>query len=102
MNDDTVIATLMELVKANTQAINTMSKAVNENAGASATMASEMVHLRATIAGAQRKIGGEIGPMIDKVKETQAALEAERGELRDAKTRGEAARRSGANEGTSS
>jgi len=99
MSDETVIAALMELVKANTAAINTMSQAVNENASASATMASEMVHLRATIAGAQRKIGGEIGPMIDKMKETQAAIQAEKGELLNAKTRSEAAQRSGADEG---
>jgi len=97
-NDD-LLAALMNVVKSNTEAIAKVAAAVEKSAETSSALASEMVALRSTIAGAQKKIGGEIGPMIDRVKQTHSALETERRELMNARTAGKTAERSGSNEG---
>ncbi len=72
-----LLAALVSVVEANTTA---MTKA----AEASQKMASEVRQLRGVITATQRKIGGEIGPAIDRMKETQRALNEEREAAREA------------------
>lgn len=67
---------------------------VESNTKASEKMSSEVRALRRIIAGAQEKIGGEMGRAIDRLKRTQRALDEEREEVRRAGS--EAAKRGGA------
>jgi hypothetical protein len=72
-----LLTMLIGVVESNT-------KAMEKNAGASEKMATEVRGLRRIIAGAQEKIGGEIGARIDHMKETQRLLNLERDAARDA------------------
>ena len=65
------------LISALTGVIERNTEAMQKNAEANHKMAEEVRHLRATIQGAQRKIGGELGPVIDQSKEAHAALARE-------------------------
>jgi hypothetical protein len=51
--------------------------AMEKSAEASEKMASEVRGLRATIQGAQRKIAGELGPVIERGKKAVDDLDAE-------------------------
>ncbi len=55
---------------------------VESNTKASEKMSGEVRALRRIIAGAQEKIGGEIGPAIDRMKKTQRLLNEEREAVR--------------------
>ncbi len=70
-----LLAMLVMVVESNT-------KAMEKAAEASEKMSSEVRALRRIIAGAQEKIGGEIGPQIDRMKETQRLLNEEREAVR--------------------
>jgi hypothetical protein len=94
---DELVDKLLEVIKANTDAMNRVSEAVESDAKASDAMAEQVRKLRGVITATQRKIGGELGPVIDQSKETLRKLNAEREEVRRA--RGEAAQRSGSDAG---
>lgn len=68
---------LIGLVKANTAALEKVAAAVENNAEKNAHLAKRMDRMVATIAGAQRKIGGELGPIIDQGKAAAATLHKE-------------------------
>lgn len=53
------------------------TEALNKSAEASTKMATEVTGLRRTIQAAQHKIGGELGPMIDRQKENEKKLKEE-------------------------
>ena len=57
MSEQKIIDALTGVIERNTDAM-------NRNAEASDKMAEQVKGLRATIQGAQRKIGGELGPII--------------------------------------
>lgn len=77
VEDRDLITMLIQVVEANT-------KAMEKAAEASEKMATEVRGLRATIQGAQRKIGEQIGPALDGVKATQKSLNEELGRVRRA------------------
>ena len=81
----------------NTSALESVAKAVTSNEEKNATLAAGMNKMVGVITAAQRKIGGEIGPMIDRAKASHAALEHERREVADAGST--PARRGGSNAG---
>jgi len=62
--------------------IETNTAAMKQNAEASAELAVQVKGLRATIQGAQRKIGGELGPVIARGKKAADDLDAEVRKLR--------------------
>jgi len=93
--NEELLTVLIGLVRSNTEAIANVAVAVEKSVETNHRLGTEMVALRSIIAGAQKKIGGEIGPMVDKMKQTHAAMEAERGELRNAKAAGKAEERGG-------
>ncbi len=72
-----LLAMLVMVVESNT-------KAMEKTAEASAKMSAEVRALRRIIAGAQEKIGGEMGKRIDRMKETQRLLNEEREAVRKA------------------
>lgn len=72
-----LLTMLVGVVESNT-------KAMTKAADASEKMSTEVRALRRIIAGAQEKIGGEIGPQIDRMKETQRLLNEEREAVRKA------------------
>ena len=86
--DDTTVLRLFEIVtgalERNTTTMEKVAEAVQADADASNKMAIEVKGLRKIIGGAQQKIGGEMGAVIDKSKETLAKLHAEREEVRNA------------------
>lgn len=84
MNETDLIQVLIGVVEANTKAMDKVAVAVQADADASNKMAEQVKGLRGVITGAQRKIGGEMGAVIEKSKQTLAKLEAEREEVRDA------------------
>jgi len=88
--NDTQILTLFELVtgalERNTEALREIKTVIAADADASVKMADQVKGLRATIQGAQRNIGNEIAPLIEKSKETLGKLEAEREEVRHARS----------------
>lgn len=65
-----LIGMLKDVIESNT-------KAMEKSAEASEKMAEQVKSLRATIQGAQRKIGGELGPVIDRGKKAADELDAE-------------------------
>lgn len=65
-----LIEKLLGVIEANTQAM-------KESAAANNKMANEVVGLRRTIQAAQHKIGGELGPIIDRGKQAADALAGE-------------------------
>lgn len=86
--DDTQILALFEIVtktlERNTEAMEKVAVAVQADATASDKMSIEVKGLRKIIAGAQQKIGGELGSVIEKSKRTLGKLEDERREVADA------------------
>ncbi len=70
MSEKELLAMLVTVVEANTEAM-------KESAKASDNMAEQVRGLRTVITGAQRKIGGEIGTMIDRQKESLKKLDEE-------------------------
>ena len=77
MSEKELLELLIAVVQSNTEAM-------NQSAAASEKMSIEVRGLRRIIGGAQEKIGGEIGPIIDRMKETQQKLSHEREEVRRA------------------
>lgn len=77
MKEKSLIDLLVTVIESNT-------KAMEKSAEAAGQMASEVRGLRGVITGAQRKIGGELGPALDRVKELQQKLHMEREEVRRA------------------
>ena len=71
---------LIEMLKG---VIESNTKAMEKSAEASEKMSAEVRGLRATIQGAQRKIGGELGPVIERGKKAAADMEAETRKIRD-------------------
>ena len=71
MSEKELLAMLVVVIESNT-------KAMEKAAEASEKMSTEVRGLRRIIAGAQEKIGGEIGARIDQMKETQRLLNEER------------------------
>ena len=71
VSDRELLTMLVGVVESNT-------KAMEKAAEASGKMSAEVRALRRIIAGAQEKIGGEIGARIDQMKETQRLLNEER------------------------
>ena len=65
---------LIEMLKG---VIESNTKAMEKSAAASDKMADQVKGLRATIQGAQQKIGGEIGSVIERGKKNADALDAE-------------------------
>ncbi len=65
---------LAGVIERNTSAMEKMSKVTDEAAAASSRMASEVSGLRRIIAGAQQKIGEELGSVIDRQKKNAATL----------------------------
>jgi len=55
----------------------TIAEAVKTNADTNLHLAGRMDQLVATIRGAQAKIGGQVGPALDRVKAQQKKLEEE-------------------------
>jgi len=84
ITDRDLITILIGVVEANTKAMNRVAEAVLADANTSEHLAQRMDKLTTVITGAQRKIGGEIGAVIEKSKETLVKLEAEREEVRRA------------------
>lgn len=70
MSDAELLAMLVTVVEANT-------KAMEKNAAASDKMAEQVKGLRTVITATQRKIGGEIGPLIERQKKTVEKLDQE-------------------------
>ena len=65
---------LAGVIERNTSAMEKMSKATEEAGKASGRMATEVCGLRRIIAGAQQKIGTELGTVIDRQKANAATL----------------------------
>lgn len=65
---DELIEMLKGVIEANTEAM-------KESATASNKMANEVTGLRRTIQAAQQKIGGELGPVVERQKRAAKALE---------------------------
>lgn len=100
MSDKELIEMLAGVIERNTGAMERVCSAVDKNAEMIAENATKNIELAkgmnkmvAVITGAQRKIGGELGPLIEKSKETLGKLNSEREEIRNA--RSETARSSG-------
>jgi hypothetical protein len=72
---------LIEMLKG---VIESNTEAMKESAAASKSMAAEVTGLRRTIQAAQHKIGGELGPIMDRQKDALKKLNDE-----VAKARGE-------------
>jgi uncharacterized protein YfeS len=78
---------LMDLIAANTAALEKVAAAVEANAVKNDKLGKQMDRMVDTIAKAQRKIGGEIGPIIKQSKdavrrlheEAEAAVRARKG-----------------------
>lgn len=66
-----------DLIKMLVVVIESNTKAMEKAAEASGKMSTEVRGLRATIQGAQKKIGQQIGPALDGVKLTQKILNEE-------------------------
>lgn len=63
-----------ELLELLTGVIERNTEAMKASAEASTTMATEVTGLRRTIQAAQHKIGGELGPMIERQKKAEKEL----------------------------
>ena len=81
MSDRELIEMLAAVIERNTGAMERVTSAVEnnakmiaENAEKNRELAANMRHLTGTIRGAQEKIGGEIGSVIEKQKATSKAL----------------------------
>jgi hypothetical protein len=70
MSEEMLVRMLAGVIESNT-------KAMEKNAEASEKMATEVRGLRRIIAGAQEKIGREVGPIIDRQKKAMKDLEEE-------------------------
>lgn len=68
---------LMKLVADNTAALEKVAAAVEGNAEKNRELTQGMRHLVGTISGAQRLIGGELGPIIDQSKANAKRLHEE-------------------------
>jgi len=77
MNDQNLIRTLMDVIKSNTAAMENVAKAIESNNAKNEKLTGGMDRMTATIAGAQRKIGGELGPIIDGQKASAKKLHDE-------------------------
>ena len=64
---------LAGVIERNTSAMEKIAKVTDEAGKSSARMASEVAGLRRIIAGAQQKIGEELGTVIDRQKANAAA-----------------------------
>jgi hypothetical protein len=71
-----------ELIQMLKGVIEKNTAAMEKSAEASEKMASEVRGLRATIQGAQRKIAGELGPVIERGKKAADDLDAETRKIR--------------------
>ena len=76
MSEQKVIDALKGVIEANTAAM-------KDNARASEKMAEQVKGLQATIQGAQRKIGGELGTVIERQKKAAKDLEDEVAKVRE-------------------
>lgn len=70
MSEEKVLELLVKVIESNTEAM-------KENAKASEKMADQVKGLRTVITATQRKIGGEIGPLIERQKKTAEKLDQE-------------------------
>ena len=73
MSEETILELLVKVIESNTTAM-------EKSAEASEKMSKEVKGLRVVITGAQRKIGGELGPIIarQKIAEKELADEVAR------------------------
>jgi hypothetical protein len=78
MAQDELIAMLAGIIEANTEAMKSV-KTSNDS------LAESVAGLRRTIQGAQTKIGGELGAVIDKGKNAAAALAREVDAVRESR-----------------
>jgi hypothetical protein len=76
MGDKELLEMLVGVIESNT-------RAMEKSAEASEKMATEVRGLRGVITGAQRRIGGELGPIIDRQKKAAEALEEEVARVRE-------------------
>ena len=101
--EDTQILALFEIVtkalERNTEVMDKVATAVQNDADASFKMAVEVKGLRKTVSLAQQKVGGELGAVIDESKRTIGKLNAEREEVRSVLAGSQAAKRGGPNAG---
>jgi hypothetical protein len=82
-------------VQADAAAFDKVAEVIAMDAAATEKMSIEVKGMRKTIALAQQRVGGELGAVIEKSKETLVELNLEREEVRRAQAGSEAARRSG-------
>jgi hypothetical protein len=86
--DKELMEMLAGVIERNTSAMGKMAKVTDEAAKASAEMAREVKGLRRIIAGAQQKIGGELGAVINRSKVTHDKMEAELRAIRESRKDG--------------
>ncbi len=75
--DETLIKMLQATIERNTAALEAVAVAVQADADASEKMAEQVKGLKTVITATQRKIGAELGPVIEGSKRTMENLEAE-------------------------
>lgn len=75
--DKGLIQMLQATIERNTVAMEAVAVAVQADADASEKMAEQVKGLKTVITATQRKIGSELGPLIDGSKKTMETLEAE-------------------------
>jgi len=88
MSNDALIRELMGVIERNTVVIGEVVKAVMDDAAASERMATEVRGLRSVITATQKKIGGELGPLVDRAKSAAAVLHHEAAEAVKARDNG--------------
>ena len=82
--DRELMEMLIGTIERNTSALEGVKTAIKSNEEKNNRLADGMDQMASVITGAQRKIGGEIGPIIDRMQDTQQKLEEERRALIDA------------------
>jgi hypothetical protein len=72
-----LIEMLAGVLERNTSALENVAKAIAGNEAKNERLADGMHKMVATIAGAQRKVGGELGAVIERGKKLEKDLKAE-------------------------
>lgn len=86
--DKELLEMLTGVIDRNTTAMEKIAKVTDEAAKASGKMAREVEGLRRIIAGAQQKIGVELGAVIDRSKAARKTRDAELQKIRDSRSHG--------------
>ncbi len=85
---DKVLADVAAALNRLAESQDRIAAAVEKSAETHETLSKGMNRMTATIQAAQQKIGGEIGPAIDRMKAAEKALAVERREVIEAGRRG--------------